>query len=119
MSSYSIGKQITITVTVADKPTGTIVDPSSFLFTLKPPVDGGYVASTYAWNGSSWTSSENVIAAPSRTGVGVFQLRITVPHVNIAQGAWAVDWKHVANGGGFGEGADFTTFVAMPSPALP
>ncbi len=118
MSSYAIGKQITVTVTVTDKASNVIVDPATFTFTLKPPVSGEYETSTYAWNGSTWTYSEAIIASPSRTTTGVFVLRITIPHVNTAQGEWALDWKHTANGSGLGEGADYCTFVATPSPAL-
>lgn len=119
MAQYPVGAQVTETVTVTDKATGVLVDPATFLFTLLPPADGGYVASTYAWNGTIWTSSEAIIAVPSRISLGVFVLRITIPHVNTARGAWAIDWKHTANGGGLGEGSNFGSFTATQSPALP
>jgi hypothetical protein len=115
MANYPVGAQVTETVTVTDKASGVVVDPATFTFTLKPPADGGYVPSTYTWNGSTWTSDEAVIAVPSRTGVGTFVLRIT----NLAQGAWGIDWKHTANGGGLGEGGNSGSFVASKSAGLP
>lgn len=117
MSSYTIGKQIFLTVTVTDKASALAVDPAAFTFTLKPPVDGGYATSTYVWNGTTWTNSESILATPSRQALGTFRLAIIIPMVNAAQGSWAADWKHTANGQGLGEGGDSATFTATPSPA--
>ncbi len=118
MSSYAVGKQISVTVHVTDNASNALVDPAAFTFTLKPPVSGEYATSTYAWNGSTWANSEAIIASPSRTSTGVFVLRITIPHTNIAAGGWSLDWKHRANGDGLGEGADYCTFVATSGPAI-
>lgn len=114
-----VGARLLETVTVRDEASQVIVDPGTFLFTLVPPSTSGYATSTYSWNGTVWTSSEAVIAVPSRLALGTFTLRITIPYGNIAAGNWAVGWKSTANGGGFGEGSGEGTFVARPTGALP
>ncbi len=114
-----VGARVRETVTVRDEASQAIVEPAAMRFTLVPPETSGYETSTYAWDGTTWSSSEAVIAIPERTALGVFVLRITIPYDNVAAGNWVVGWKSTANGDGLGEGSGEGSFVARPTGALP
>ncbi len=118
MSSYLVGTRLSVSVEITDDASDALVDPGALTFSLRPPSTSGYASSTYAWNGSTWTSSESTIVVPSKGAMGIFTLQVTIPYVNAAQGRWVLGWTHTANGGGLGHGSGEALFVVRPTDAL-
>lgn len=114
ISTYLVGSRLLLTAPVTDELTDTLVDPSALTFRLSGPS----VSATYAWNGSTWTVSESAVGVPSRASLGTFELEITVPYDNGAEGIWSAGWKSVENGSGKGEGSGEIQFLVKRTAAL-
>jgi len=116
--SYLVGKRISLIVTVSDKATAALVNPSALTFRLRPPPSSPYALSNYVWNGTVWVSSEAVIAVPTKGALGLFTIQIDIPYANNARGPWAIGWLSIANGSGFGAGSGEANFEVKPTDAL-
>ncbi len=118
MTTYLVGTQLLLTVTVKRKDTNVVVEPGTFAFRLRAPSDSAYVDGTYAWNGSIWTNSESTIAVPTKGATGVFELLVTVPYLNLASGRWTAGWVSTANISGRGAGSGETSVIVGRTLAL-
>lgn len=116
MSAYLVGQSLTLTVTVVDAETKAPLDPEEFLFALKTPLTP--TRNTYAWDGTTWTSSESTLGEPSKGGVGVFQLAIEIPFENAHAGYWSVAWHSQITPGLPGRGSGQVVFEVTKAEAL-
>lgn len=118
MKTYLVGSEIRMLVVVSES--YVAVDPSLFVFRLKPASGSALATGTYSWSSvtSSWTVSESTLATPERTATGTFQLTVLVPYDNTSRGRWTAGWKSTKNGGGLGEGSGEDEFEILPARVL-